>query len=260
MEVVERRRCSSASVTPGLRRSRSVRSSLKLVGTRWRKATENAASNVPCSPSNQEANQQSAVKFQRASALLTQHRPSLGLPSQQHKQKSLRASWLPVFSNQLNKLVKSSSASVGKEKQHKLSKATWIFGLATQQNKQYKNKSASNQSSENKETVEDRPSKATWILGLTKEQTKSSSLQILTEQHKHLKISSQLLSTETSSSPQRTYMQHKSNSLSRCSPLPKEQFLQQQQQFLPVVSSVGTKRRNSMWALSSSKSSMLRFI
>jgi hypothetical protein len=265
MEVVERRHHSNSAITPSLRSSRSVRSSLRLVGSRWRKATAIAANNnVPCPPSNQEVSQLSTVKFVSVPAIPSRQPPSLAPPAQQQKQKTSRTSWLPIFFNQQNKLVKSSTAGAGREKEHKLqSKATWIFGLTTHQNKQCENKSAFNQSSENKETVEEHVPKAPWILGLTKEQelqTKSTSLQVLAEQRNDLKVSSPLLNAKTLSSPQRTYMRQKSNSLSRCSPSPIEKFLQQHHQFLPVVSSVGTKRRNSMWSLSSPKSSMLKFI
>ncbi|XP_021938463.1 ankyrin repeat and fibronectin type-III domain-containing protein 1 isoform X2 [Zootermopsis nevadensis] len=251
MEVVERRHYSNSAISPTLRRSRSIRSSLRLVGSRWYKATVNAASNnVPCPPTKQEASQSSNVKSRQP--------PSLPPIQQLQKQRSSRISWLPIFSYQQNKLAKSSTA--GAEKEHKLrSKASWIFWLRAQQNKQRENKSAFNQSSENKERVQDFLPKAARILGLKVDQvhqTKSTSLPVLAEQHKDIKISSPLPSSKAFSSPQRTYMRQKSNSLSRCPPSPVEQFLQQHYEFLPIVSSVETKRRNSMWNLSSSKSKL----
>jgi hypothetical protein len=265
MEVVERRHYSNSAIAPSLRRSRSVRSSLRLVGARWRKAVANAAiNNVACPPSSQEPSQLSIVKFLNVSDVPSPQPLSLAPPSQQQKQRSSRTSWLHSLFNHQNKLVKSSAAGEGKEKEHKLRlKATWISELTTQQNKQHENKPTFNQSSENKETVENHLPKTAWVLGVTKElaeQTESTSLHILAEWHRKPHISSPLLNAETLRSPRRTYMRQKSNSLSRCSPSPVEQFLQEQHQFLPLVSSVGSKRRNSMWALSSSKSGRLSFI
>jgi hypothetical protein len=178
---------------------------------------------------------------------------------QQQKQKSSRASasWLAVFSNQNNKRLKSTSAGVGKQKEHK-SKATWILGFTRQKTKQGKSKPVCNESPEDEETVEEyNSSKATLLLGVTEEDeqhTECAASHILMERHKqHWKASAEALI-----SPQRIYMRQKSNSLSRCSS-PAQQTLQQRE-FLPMTSSVGTKRRNSMWALGSSKSSMLRSI
>jgi hypothetical protein len=154
---------------------------------------------------------------------------------------------------------------VGKQKEHKLpSKVAWIFRLANQQNGLCKAKVPSDQSPEEKETVEEHhPSKATCVLGLNKEQaqqTKFASLQVPAGQYKHPKNPSPHLNAETVNTPQRMYMRQKSNSLSRCSPSRMEQFLQQQHHILPVASSVETVRRNSLWTQSSSKSSMLKFI
>jgi hypothetical protein len=185
---------------------------------------------------------------------------------QQQKQTSSRASWLAVFSNQNRKRLKSTSAVVGKQKEHK-SKATWILRFTYQKNKQGKSKTVCN---ELPETVEEnQSSKAMWILDIKErqeQQTECTASQVLGEQQEqHWQAS-----TERLSSPQRTYMRQKSNSLSRCSSLlqqllQQQEFLQQQQflqqqEFLPMSSSVGTKRRNSMWALGSSKSSTLRSI
>jgi hypothetical protein len=192
-------------------------------------------------------NQQSTVTIPGVSAISSQtaKQPSSAAPSQQQKKhKSSRMSWLPVFSHQQKKHLKSFCASVGKQKEYK-----------DQKTKQCKTKLVSAEVPEREETIpECRSSKVSWILGLREEQAqwrKSVSLQFLTEQHnKQFKLSSPQLSAKEFSSPQRC------NALSR-SPSPAELF---PHHFLPMLSSVGTQRRNSMWALGSSKSSMLRFI
>jgi hypothetical protein len=320
ISVVERRRSSS-----GIRRSRSVRSSLRLIGARWRTSTVTAANNstacravtvtaannstacravtasaanngtacravtasaannstacravtasaannsVTCCTGNLEVNLQPAVETLRLPFIPSAHQYlSLTQPQQeqnqqleecqqQQKQRNSRMSWLAVFSNRNIKRVKSTSAVVGKQKDHK-SKAAWILGFTYQKNKQGNSEPVCYELPEKGETEECHPSKALWISDVTEEeqqQTKRTGSQVLLEQHdEHWKASAERLS-----SPQRSYMRQKSNSLSRCSS-PVRRFLQQQE-FLPMTSSVGTKRRNSMWALGSSKSSMLRSI
>jgi hypothetical protein len=247
MEIVEYRRSSNSAAAVGLRRSTSVRSSLRLFGVRWRTSTVFAADNIPCPPSDQETNQQPTVPLLGPSAVPSQ------TAQEQKKQKSSRKSWLPIFSHQQNKHPKPSSASVGKQKEHK-----------NQKTKQYKTKLASSQLPEHEETIpEYHSSKVSRILGLREGQAqwrKSVSLQLLAEQHnKQFKVSSPRLNAKELRSPQKTHTRQKCGTLSR-SPSPADLFLQQDHQFLPMVSSVGTQRRNSMWALGSSKPSMLRFI
>jgi hypothetical protein len=142
---------------------------------------------------------------------------------------------------------------VVKQKEHK-----------NQKTKQCTTKPVSAEVPEREETIpEYHSSKVSWILGLREDQAqwrKSVSLQLLTEHNKHFKVSSPQLNAKEFSSPEITYIQQKCNTLSR-SPSPTEELLLQQEHlFLPMVSSVGTQRRNSMWALGSSKPSMLRFI
>jgi hypothetical protein len=142
---------------------------------------------------------------------------------------------------------------VVKQKEHK-----------NQKTKECTTKPVSTEVPEREETIpEYHSSKVSWILGLREEQAKwrkSVSLQFLTEHDKQFKVSSPQLIAKEFSSSQRTYIQQKCNTLSR-SPSPGEELLPQELHlFLPMVSSVGTQRRNSMWALGSSKPSMLRFI
>jgi hypothetical protein len=202
-------------------------------------------------------NQQSAVTILGASAISSQTAKQLSSVApfqQQKKQKRSRMSWLPVFSHQQKKHLKSSFASVGKQKEHK-----------DQKTKQCETKLVSTDVPEREETIPEHHSpKVSWILGLREEHTqwrKSISLQLLTERHnKQFKLSSPQLNAKEFSSPQRTHIQQKCNALSR-SPSPAELLPQQEHhRFLPVVSSVGTQRRNSMWALGSSKPSTLRFL
>ena len=278
INVVERRRSSS-----GVHRARSVRSSLRLFGAQWRTSAVPAASNsvtchtaaanagsnsITCSSRNEDVNLQPTVEMvrMRTSAGPTAHKslPLVQPQAEQHKQQkqtSSRASWLGVFSNQNRKRLKSTSAGVGKQKEHK-SKATWILRFTYQKNRQGKSKTVCGESPENEETVEENQlSKTTWILDIKErqeQQTECTATQVLVEQQEH----HWQASAEKLSSPQRMYMRQKSNSLSRSSSLLQQSLQQheflQQQEFLPMSSSVGTKRRNSMWALGSSKSSTLR--
>jgi hypothetical protein len=282
VNVVERRQSSS-----GVHRARSVRSSLRLIGTRWRTSTVTAANNsvrcrtaaasaanrsVACFSGNEDVSLQPTVETVRVPDIAepTTHQslplvqPQQEQHKQQQKQRSSRASsWLTVLSNQNRKHLKSTSADVGKQKEHK-SKATWILGFTYQKNKQGKSKPVCSESPENEETIEENhSSKTAWILGMTvgqEQQKECTASQVTVEQlEQHRRASADRLS-----SLRRMYVRQKSNSLSRCSSL-NQQLLQQQEflqqkEFLPMSSSVGTKRRNSMWALGSSKSSTLRSI
>jgi hypothetical protein len=234
MEVVEYRRSSSAKAL-GLCRSRSVRSSLRLFGARWRTGSVCAASKEHFS---QETNQRSAVTVLGASTVpgqRTQPPPSTAASQQQKKQKGSRIPWLTVFSHLQKNHLKSPFASVGKRN-----------------TKQCNAKLVSSELPECEETVpEYRSSKASWILGLREEKaqwTKSSSLQFLAEQpNRQFKVSLPQLNAKGSGSLRR-------------SPSPVELCHQEEPHFVPLVSSVGTQRRNSMWALGASNPSTLRFM
>jgi hypothetical protein len=210
-----------------------------------------AANTDACAPGNKEASQQqSATTIVGVSTVPNQTgklSPSTAPSQQQKKQKSSRMSWLLLFSHHQKKYLKSSSVSVGKMK-----------------TKQCKTKVASSELPELEErTPEHHSPKASWMLGLGGGQaqwTTSASLHFIPEQHnRQFKISSPQLSAKEFCRPQITYTQQKCSTLSR-SPSPAEIFVHQQPHFLPMVSSVGTERRNSMWALGSSKPSMSRFI
>lgn len=247
MEVVEYRRSSSSAKALGLCRSRSVRSSLRLFGARWRTGSVCAANKEHC---NQETNQRSAVTVLGASTVpgqTTQPPPSTASSQQQKRQKGSRIPWLTVFSHLQKNHLKSSFGSVGKRK-----------------TKQCNAKLVSSELPECEETIpEYHSSKASWILGLREEKTqwtKSSSLQFLAEQpNKQFKASSPQLNAEESSSLQRSYIPQKYMTLTRSSS-PVELCHQKEPHFVPLVSSVGTERRNSMWALGASKPSRLRFM
>ena len=265
MEVVERRR---SSTTVGLRRTKSVRSSLRVVGARWRTAAANAAqnNNIPCPPTNQELEEPSTVKFISATQL-----PSPPVTPPPQKQKTSRTSWLPSFSYHQNKNLKTAptgktkeqhskstpNLGVAKVKETKPSRATWIQTL-TYQHRQ-KTKPVPIPTIEEKPAQDSSPTRQRWVLGLTQEQmrsTKPTSLLSLAEENAKPKIASPRLSVSRCNSPE-NYIRQKSNSLSRSFPPTLEEFLDIQ----PVISSVGTQRRNSMWAVNSSNpESMLLFL
>jgi hypothetical protein len=277
VSVVERRRSSS-----GVSRARSVRSSLKLIGARWRSsvlpaanssaacraAATSAANNSSICPGIEELNPQPTAETEvvPACAAPTAHQSLPVSEPQRQKQKSSRASSLfAIFANQQSKHLKSTSAREGKQKERK-SKTAWMLAFTYQKNKQGKGKPVCSESAENEESVEENLSfKDTWNLDRTDAEEVhtecTDALVIVRKREQNWPASA-----ETLDSPDRTYARQKSSSMSRCASLLQREFLQHdefphQQEFLhlpqslPASSSEGTKRRNSMWALSSSKSS-----
>jgi hypothetical protein len=242
MEVVEYRRSSSSAGALGLCHSGSVRSSLRLFGARWRSGSVCAASKEHC---DQETNQRSAVTVVGASTVpghSTRPAPSTAPSQQQRKQKSLRIPWLPVFFHLQKNHLKSSSANVGKRKTRLLCSEV----------------------PDSEETVPGcHASKASLSLGPREERAQwptCASLRFLAEQpDRQLKVSSPQLIAKESSSSQGACIPQKCMTLAR-STSPVEPCRQEEPHFVPLVSIVGTERRNSMWALGASKPSMLRCI
>jgi hypothetical protein len=189
----------------------------------------------------------------------------LSEPQQQKQKVSTASSLFAIFANQNSKHLKSTSAGVGKQKERK-SKGAWKLGFTLQKNKQGKGKPVCSELPENEESVEENLLlKDAWNLDKTEGeevQTECTAAQVIVRNSEQ----NWQASAETLDSAHRTYTRQKSSSLSRCSSLMQREFLHQdefpnQQEFLqlpqsvPTTSSEGTKRRNSMWALSSSKSS-----